>query len=181
MMRALAVAAAGLLAACQLQQRAPTGGGGAAPPFGMGSAGAFTEAHATALADSIEAALADFARLSAAGQLDSAATRYSANPRFRFLESGLVKYRSAAEVREALTAMPAGTPVRTTFSELVVDPIRPGVGTSSALFRTEIGDPAAGGFAYNGAITMVWVHEPEGWRIRSGHSSAPVARDGGSR
>lgn len=180
MLRTIAVAGLTLLAACQFQRRTPSGGGSAAAPFGLGAGGAFTDAHAAALTDSIEGALAEFTRLTAAGRLDSAAALYSTNTGFRFLESGLVKYHSAAEVREALTAMPPGTPLRTTFSELHVDPIRPGVGTSTALFRTEIGEPGRG-FAFNGAISMVWVHEPDGWRIRSGHSSAPVARDSAGR
>lgn len=133
-------------------------------------------AHAEALRDSVSAAMAQFERYSAGGQWDSLATLYSSSPSFRFLESGGIQYTSRGAVRAALAEVPSGTNIATTYRELVIDPIAPGAAMVTALFETTFTDGAGPRFQFRGGLSLLWTHETGGWRIRSGHSSAPVPR-----
>lgn len=133
-------------------------------------------AHADAMRDSVREAAARFQRFSASAQWDSLGALYSDEPGFRFLESGAVQYPSARAVREALARLPPGVSITTTYGDLFVDPVRPGVAVLSGLFHSTFGDSAGPQFSFSGAVSVLWVHEPGGWRIRGGHSSVPVAR-----
>jgi hypothetical protein len=135
-----------------------------------------TEVHATAMRDSVTTAMATLKRYSAAAQWDSLAGLYSKSAGFRFAETGKVQYRSAGDVRTSLNGVPGGTRIETTYHELEVDPLAPGVASVTTLFDTKFVDSTNATFSFGGVITMVWVHEPAGWRIRQGHSSTPVPR-----
>jgi hypothetical protein len=137
---------------------------------------ALSAAHATALGDSARAFLEEFTRLSAAAQWDSLSQLYSARSDFRFLESGVVRYNSAGAIREALRSVPAGTRIQTEYTNVAVQPMAPGLAGVSALFSTQFVDSAGRGFGFAGAISLTLQHEATGWRILSGHSSAPVPR-----
>ena len=53
--------------------------------------------------------------------------------------------------------------------------LAPGVASLTTYYRTQfVGTPVR----FSGAISMIWVHEPAGWRIRGGHSSVPTPRAG---
>lgn len=135
-------------------------------------------AHAAAIGDSARGLLAEFTRLAEAAQWDSLGALYSDRPDFRFLESGEVRYSSAAAIREALSSVPLGTRIRTEHTEVTVQPLAPGVASVSARFDTQFVDSAGPAFGFSGAISLALRHEPAGWRIVSGHSSAPVPRGG---
>lgn len=137
-----------------------------------------TTAHAAAIRDSAEVFLADFTRLSAEAQWDSVGAMYSDRADFRFLESGQLRYASAEAVRAALADVPAGARIETTHEDVSVQAIAPGVSTLSARFTTRFVDSTGVLFTFSGAMSLVLQHEPDGWRIVSGHSSAPVARGG---
>lgn len=133
----------------------------------------FPPEHRSALADSVVAELDRFSTLTAEGTREAVAALYSDHPDFRFYESGRLQYTSAAGVREALAGLPPEGRLVTVFREVDVQPMAPGVAVSHARYETTargFGQP----FSYGGAMTLVWVHEDEGWRIRSGHTSSPV-------
>jgi len=134
------------------------------------------QAHAEAIRDSIRTVSDHFRRLSSNAQWDSLGAMYSDAPGFRFLESGSVQYATAGALRAALAQLPSGVSLTTTYRDLDVDPVRPGVAVMSALFETTFRDSAGPQFSFGGAVTVLWVHETDGWRIRGGHSSAPVPR-----
>lgn len=136
----------------------------------------FHDAHRDAIRDSVAAAMAQFARYSSAAQWDSLAGLYSTATGFRFLESGVIQYRSQEAVRAGLDGVPPGMNITTTYQELEIDPVAPGVATATGLFKTTFADSTGFQFGFEGALTLVWTHEADGWRIRSGHSSAPVPR-----
>jgi Domain of unknown function (DUF4440) len=141
-------------------------------------AAGFGADQAAAVADSARAFLAEFARLSNAAQWDSLGRLYSDRTDFRFLESGEVRYASAAAIHEALRAVPAGTSIRTEYSDVTVQPIAPGIAGISARFATQFVDSTGPLFGFSGAVSLTLQHEPDGWRIIAGHSSAPVPRGG---
>ena len=136
-----------------------------------------TESHATAMRDSVRAALADFTRHSAAAQWDSMVALYSTRPEFRWVENGSIAYRSAADIRTALSGMPAGTRVETKYDDTEITPLAPGVASVFTLFETRLGEPGAAFAGFEGAMTITFVREAAGWRMLAGHtSSAPIRR-----
>lgn len=137
-----------------------------------------TADHAAAIRDSVGAALIEFARLSASARWDSLGMMYSDDPGFRFYENGGLQYESVDAVREVLSSLPAGTTISTEYRDADIRPLAPGLAVVGALFESTFADDAGSGFRFSGAVTMVWVHEPGGWKILSGHSSAPVPRGG---
>jgi hypothetical protein len=84
----------------------------------------------------------------------------------------------SAAVRAALAEVPAGMHITTDYRELQIDPVGPGAAMVTALFETTFADSAGPRFRFGGALSLLWTHEADGWRIRSGHSSAPVPRGG---
>ena len=140
------------------------------------SAASFTAEHAVSIRDSAQALLAEFSRLSAAAHWDSLGALYSDRADFRFLESGSIQYASAAAVRAALAGVPAGQRIETRYDDVAVQALAPGLAVVAARFATEFRDSTTVLFGFGGAISLVLAHEAGGWRIVSGHSSAPVPR-----
>jgi Domain of unknown function (DUF4440) len=120
--------------------------------------------------------LTEFQAHMAAKRWDSMAAMYANDARFRWVEDGAVRYRSVAEVRQALAAVPPGMRVETTYEETEIDPLAPGVASVLTRFQTRFVDSAGGGFGFDGTITMTLVHQADGWRFLSGHTSTPKPR-----
>ena len=135
-----------------------------------------TDSHAEAIQDSVGAALSQLREYSAAAEWDSVGAVYSDAPAFRFFESGQLQYGSAAEVRSALANLPAGMSITTDYQDTEIQALAPGLALASTIFETTFSDSSGVRFSFGGALTMLWVHEPGGWHILNGHSSAPVPR-----
>ena len=128
-----------------------------------------TSSHALAIQDSVRSALADYGRYAAAAQWDSVLRLYSTDSGFRWIEGG--RRGGIGAVRQAFSALPPGLRAATYYDSTEIVALAPGVAVLTTYFQTTfIGSPAPLQFA--GAISMVWSHEPAGWRIRSGHSSS---------
>jgi SnoaL-like domain len=163
--RAFATVAAAVVAAAMV-------GCTGAPP------GSLTASHRAAMRDSVAAFLQAFNRHAAQAQWDSLGALYADDADFRFLESGAVQYRSGQAVRDALRSVPVGTRIENRQDDVTVAPLAPGLASLSATFQTRFIDSTGNGFSFGGALSMVLRHDAEGWRIVSGHSSAPVPRGG---
>lgn len=147
--------------------------------FGCQSAPAsLTEPHAAAIRDSVAAALQEFRDLGTAADWEAVGDFYSESPHFRFYENGALQYRSAADVRAALGAFPPETRIRTDYRDTDVVALAPGLAHVRARFESTFTGADGSAFGFGGAVTMIWAHETGGWRILSGHSSAPVPRRG---
>jgi ketosteroid isomerase-like protein len=120
--------------------------------------------------------MSQFQGYSAQAQWDSLADLYSSSESFRFLESGAVRYDSRAAIRHALDGLPPGTRITTTYRDLEIDPIAPGVAMVTGLFDTRFADSTGQGVSFSGGLSLLWIHEADGWKIRSGHSSSAVTR-----
>ena len=132
--------------------------------------------HAAAIRDSVQQTLDLFRRYSRTQQWDSLVTLYADDPRFRWIENGAVRYRSPSDIRAGLTALPPNTSIESTYRDTEITPIAPGIAMVTTLFQTRFLSPPAPAFEFGGAITMTLIHRAEGWRILSGHTSAPVRR-----
>jgi hypothetical protein len=134
-----------------------------------------TPLHASAVRDSVLQAMDAYQRHAANGRWDSLGALYSDAPGFRFAERGVVQYRSAAAVREALARRPVGIGIRTTYRETHVDPLAPGWAVATTSFERVVADSAGGTSTDRGVLTLVWEDERGAWRIRSGHASTALA------
>lgn len=152
-------------------------GVGAVPCAAQSAArGALAPAHAAAMRDSARTFLADLEKTFASGDRGATAGMYSSDARFRWVESGRITARSAAQIAEYLRQMPAGMKVATTYTDPDFIPLAPGLIQVVSPFQTTLGDPAAGGVSFGGMLTMILVHEGDGWRLLHGHASSPDAR-----
>ena len=154
---------------------------GLATLFGFGcqsTPATLTEAHAEAMRDSVVATLEEFRAMGIASAWEAAGDFYSDSPSFRFYENGELRYESADDVRAALADLGPGMRVTTEYSETDVEPLAPGLAQVRSGFESTLSGEGGFEFSYGGAVTMLWVHETGGWRILSGHSSAPVPRGG---
>ena len=137
-----------------------------------------TATHAAAIRDSVGAAMREFRDLGTAADWEAVGDFYSESPNFRFYENGALQYRSAADVRAALGAFPPGTRIETEYRDTDVVALAPGLAHVRARFESTFRDADGSAFSFGGAVTLIWTHEPGGWRILGGHSSAPVPRGG---
>jgi hypothetical protein len=134
-----------------------------------------SNAHAAAIRDSVHQVLDLFRRYSATRQWDSLANLYAPDARFRWVENGVVQYRSAADIRRALAGLPPATRIESIYQDPEIIAIAPGVASLVTRFQTRIGDSASA-FSFGGAITMTLVNTDAGWRILNGHTSSPIPR-----
>ena len=137
-----------------------------------------TEAHAEAIRDSVAAAMEEFRNLGEAADREAVGNFYSESPAFRFYENGELRYESAGDVRAALADLGPGMRITTEYSETDIEPLAPGLAQVRSRFESTLSGEGGFELSYGGAVTMLWVHETGGWRILSGHSSAPVPRGG---
>lgn len=134
------------------------------------AAPSLTATHAAAMQDSVRAALTDYGRYAANAQWDSLVGLYSTDTSFRWIEDGSRSHLAA--VRRALTSMPPGMRVETTYDSTEVVPLAPGVAWLTTYYQTQfVGSTPP--VHFGGAISMMWAHEPNGWRIRGGQSGSP--------
>ncbi|WP_419161362.1 DUF4440 domain-containing protein [Candidatus Palauibacter sp.] len=137
-----------------------------------------TETHASAIRDSVATAMDTFREIGSGPDPSAVAGLYSESPTFRFYENGELRYRSAADVRAALEGLPPGMRISTEYSDTDIEALAPGLALVRSLYESTIEGEGGFEFGYGGAVTILWAHEPGGWRILTGHSSAPVPRGG---
>jgi hypothetical protein len=131
-----------------------------------------TAVRAAAIRDSVQATLDAFRRYSAAGQWDSLTGLYANDADFRWLEQGVVQYRSAAQIREALRRAAHTTRIETDYFDTKIVPLAPGVATVATAFHAKtLESGTATGREFAGVLDMTLVHRDGDWRILIGHSS----------
>jgi len=138
-----------------------------------GSPGAtMTAMHAAAIRDSAQATLDAFRRYSAAGQWDSLAGLYADDADFRWMDQGVIQYRTAAQIRQALRRVAPKTRSETTYFDTKIVALAPGVAAVSTIFHTQFTEAGKPGAEYGGVLDMTLVHRDSGWKILLGHSSS---------
>lgn len=124
--------------------------------------------HAAAICDSVRTELTNLLSLQAAARWDSVAQLYSRDTSFRWIDSGK-EYRLGAML-QGLAAL-RGVRAATRYDSTQIVALAPGLASITSQYRTEyLG--ASPEVRFEGAISMLWAHEPNGWRIRGGHSSS---------
>ncbi|MDX2193546.1 MAG: nuclear transport factor 2 family protein [Gemmatimonadales bacterium] len=130
-------------------------------------------AQAAAIGDSVRAMLAAFNADAAAGRWEAMVGWYDDRPAFRWVENGVVRYRSRDDIRRGLAALPPGLRVETRYTDTEVTALAPGVALLVTAFETTFTGMGPQPFRFGGLLTATVVRRAEGWRFASGHSSSP--------
>jgi len=131
-----------------------------------------TASHAAAIRDSAQAVLDAFRRYSAEGRWDSLAGLYAADADFRWLEQGMIQYRSPAQIREAMNRVSPTTRIETSYLDTRIVALAPGAAAIATTFHTKFMEAGVQRAEFGGVLDMVVVHREGGWRILLGHSSS---------
>jgi hypothetical protein len=135
-----------------------------------------TATHAAAIRDSAQATLDTFRRYSAEGQWDSLAGLYADDASFRWLEQGVIQYRSPAQIREAMRRVSPATRIETSYLDTKIVALAPGAAAIATTFHTKFLEAGVQRAEYGGVLDMVLVHREGGWQILFGHSSSRPQR-----
>jgi hypothetical protein len=135
-----------------------------------------TATHAAAIRDSAQATLDTFRRYSAEGQWDSLAGLYADDASFRWLEQGVIQYRSPAQIREAMRRVSPATRIATSYLDTKIVALAPGAAAIATTFHTKFLEAGVQRAEYGGVLDMVLVHREGGWQILFGHSSSRPQR-----
>ena len=113
------------------------------------------------------------------GRWDDLTAVYADDPAFTWVEQGRMPYPDHAAIAAGVAqARDARMALRTSVRDIVATPL----GADAAAVRANVsivfGDPAHGGFAFDGILTGVAVRRGERWQFLQGHlSSPPPSRD----
>lgn len=133
----------------------------------------FTAAHRAAIEDSVRAMLQTYRETVNAGDWEGVTAYYGDDERFHWIEDGEVRYRTKEEVSQALASVGGFfTSVELTVNETRVTPLAPGIAHVATLFEQELvpaeGDPVR----FSGALTLLALSTPDGWKLVAGHTSS---------
>jgi ketosteroid isomerase-like protein len=132
--------------------------------------------HATAIGDSVRHTLDAYAdRLNAADR-DSLIRFYADDPHFSWAADGQVTTHSVAQVRAQLDALAGFKRWHVEYQNAAIVPLAPGLASLATEYRMSLGDSTGKAIAFGGALTMLWINTPAGWKILGGHSSSPPRR-----
>ncbi|MBC8089489.1 MAG: nuclear transport factor 2 family protein [Phycisphaerae bacterium] len=131
-----------------------------------------------AIRDTIEALLKGFTTKMNSGDIDGLGEFYSDDSSFYWIEGGSLQYRSAQEVRESLQSLKTIPKIELSYYETKVDVIGPGVANVRTEFSQMFSRGTGKGDTYGGYLSMTFVREPGGWRMRHGHTSSRRPRPG---
>lgn len=117
-----------------------------------------------------------YRRHAAEGKWDLLGGLYIDDGNFRWVESGVVQYRSVANIRKALASLSSGARIETSYRDVEIVALLPDAAMATMLFETRFVTSTGGGFSFGGAITMTLARRDDGWRIAGGHTSSSARR-----
>lgn len=129
-------------------------------------------ARSAAIRDSIATMLNEFTGKMNAKDMEGVGKLYSDDSSFYWVEGGLLQYRRAADVREALLTLRSIPEIKLVYYETHIDVLAPTVATVRTEFSQTFMRGVGKGDTYGGYITMTVVREPDGWKLRNGHTSS---------
>jgi len=134
-----------------------------------------TPAHRAAIVDSVQVMLTAWRDAFNTMEFARAATFYSTDPEFRWFEEGELKYRSAREIADAMTAeRPGFRSFALSLIEPQVTPLAPGVAVVTMNFAQKMTDTSGKLLGFAGAVSATVVHADSGWRFLVGHAALLV-------
>jgi hypothetical protein len=144
------------VAACAPPERAPTAAQLAA-----------AEAGATELVE-------EWARAGSEGRWDDLVNLYADEPGFAWIEQGQNRYPDRGAIEAGLAQVRASQlRVHTVVSDVVATALAPNAAAVRATYSIVFGDPAQGGYSFDGMLTGVAVERDGRWLFLQGHLSSP--------
>jgi hypothetical protein len=145
-----------VLAACASPERAPTA-----------SQLAAAEAGAIELVE-------EWARTGSEGRWDDLVELYADAPGFAWIEQGENRYPDHAAIEAGVAQVRASQlRVHTVVSEVVATALAPDAAAIRANYSIAFGDPAEGGYTFDGILTGVAIERDGRWVFLQGHLSSP--------
>lgn len=131
-----------------------------------------TAAHRAAMVDSVEGMLTAWRDAFNARDFARAATFYSSDSAFRWLENGEMRFRTARELGDTMQAEGPGLgAVALSLVEPEITPVAPGVAEVTSSFAEKVTDPTGQMTGFAGVMSMTVIHGDSGWRFLVGHVS----------
>lgn len=148
-----------LLAACQL------------------SGGRLTQAHRTALQDSVRQTLEAYTAQVNALEWDAAIGYFADDPGFRWAEDGRITYPTYDSVVTTFNALRSViTAIQLHWRTVDVVALGPGAAAVTATFHEAFTDTAGTKTEFSGAVMIALRHQRDGWKFVSGHASSVQPR-----
>jgi ketosteroid isomerase-like protein len=134
---------------------------------------ALSAGHAGAITDSIRNTLVAYTERLNQADRDSLIRFYADDPRFSWAADGQVATHSVAQVRAEFDALAGFKRWHVEYKDPAIVPLAPGLASVATEYHMSLADSTGKGVAFSGALTMLWINTPAGWKILGGHSSSP--------
>lgn len=133
-----------------------------------------TQAQLSAAETGAVALVNEWAATGSEGRWDDLVALYGDVPGFTWVEQGEIRYADHAAIAAGVAqARDSGLTVRTTVSDVRATALARDTAAVRANVSIVFGDPATGGFSFNGMMTGVAVERDGRWVFLQGHLSAP--------
>lgn len=115
----------------------------------------------------------EWAAVGTEGRWDDLPALYADTPDFAWVEDGVLAYESHEAIIAGIQrAHDSGLTIRTHASNVSATALSPDAAAVRANVSIAFGDPAAGGFAFDGILTAVAVKRDDRWMFLQGHLSS---------
>lgn len=119
----------------------------------------------------------EWAAAGSEGRWDDLVMLYADEPEFTWVEQGEIRYADRAAIEAGVAQVRAAQlQVHTVISDVVATPLSPDAATVRANYAIVFGDPAEGGYSFEGILTGVAVQRGGRWQFLQGHLSSPPQR-----
>lgn len=115
----------------------------------------------------------EWAAVGSEGRWDDLSALYADAPDFAWVEDGVLAYDSHEAIIAGIQrAHDAGLTIRTQASHVSATALSPDAASVRANVSIAFGEPASGGFAFDGILTAVVVKRDDRWVFLQGHLSS---------
>lgn len=129
----------------------------------------------TAAREGAAALVEEWAQTGRDGRWSNLPALFADEPGLAWVEQGELRYGDLSEISEsAARAETDGLTAQTSVTDVVATPLSPEAAAIVAHVSILVGDPANGGFAFDGVLSAVAVERDGEWVFLQGHLSQPA-------
>lgn len=133
---------------------------------------AFTDAHKAAMTDSVTQFFTAYGTAMRDRDWDTLTKLYADDPRFHWVEDGVLRATSQADIAKEYAGIGAGLDsLPATFQAPVVTPLAPGVAAFTVAYTMTMYRKGGVAVPLAGITSGTLLHTSGGWRFLNGHSS----------
>lgn len=135
-------------------------------------------AESRAVRDSVQSLLTQFTDRMNEGDLEGAGKLYSDDSSFFWIENGAYRYQKVSDIRASLLTLKNVPQIKMSLYETHIDVLSPTMASVRTEFSQGLLSEVGKGDTYGGYMTILIVREPDGWKMRNGHTSSRRPRPG---